>query len=96
MDELQRATRVVITDGAGFDRPFVLSNLAATVIACGGLLANSAATIIGAMLVATLMGPIMGIGLALPRVAGARRRRSDGARRERAVRSAGATGTPEL
>jgi uncharacterized hydrophobic protein (TIGR00271 family) len=57
--------RETIRQGAAFDRPFVLSNLAATVIACAGLLGNSSATIIGAMLVATLMGPIMGIGLAL-------------------------------
>jgi uncharacterized hydrophobic protein (TIGR00271 family) len=54
-----------IRQGSVFDRAFVLSNLAATVIACAGLLGDSAATIIGAMLVATLMGPIMGIGLAL-------------------------------
>ena len=59
------ATRTVIAEGALLDRPFLLSNLAATVIACAGLLSDSAATIIGAMLVATLMGPIMGIGLAL-------------------------------
>lgn len=54
-----------IRQSAGFDRAFIFSNLAATVIACAGLLGDSAATIIGAMLVATLMGPIMGIGLAL-------------------------------
>jgi uncharacterized hydrophobic protein (TIGR00271 family) len=59
------AGRAAIRESAGFDRPFVLSNLAATVIASAGLLGDSAATIIGAMLVATLMGPIMGIGLAL-------------------------------
>jgi uncharacterized hydrophobic protein (TIGR00271 family) len=54
-----------IRQGAGFDRAFIFSNLAATVIACAGLLGDSAATIIGAMLVATLMAPIMGIALAL-------------------------------
>jgi uncharacterized hydrophobic protein (TIGR00271 family) len=57
--------RASIRESAGFDRAFVLSNLAATVIACAGLLGDSSATVIGAMLVATLMGPIMGIGLAL-------------------------------
>ncbi len=57
--------RETIRQGAGFDRPFILSNLAATVIACARLLGDSSATVIGAMLVATLMGPIMGIGLAL-------------------------------
>lgn len=54
-----------IRQGACFDRAFILSNLAATVIACAGLLGDSAPTIIGAMLIATLMGPIMAIGLAL-------------------------------
>jgi uncharacterized hydrophobic protein (TIGR00271 family) len=63
--ELRRTARIAIGEGARFDRPFVLSNLAATVIASAGLLGDSTATIIGAMLIATLMGPIMGIGLAL-------------------------------
>jgi len=65
LSEVRRATRITIGEGASFDRPFVLSNLAATVIASAGLLGDSTATIIGAMLIATLMGPIMGIGLAL-------------------------------
>ena len=65
LSDLRRTARITISEGASFDRHFVLSNLAATVIANGGLLGNSAATIIGAMLIATLMGPIMGIGLAL-------------------------------
>ena len=65
LSDLRRTARITISEGASFDRPFVLSNLAATVIANGGLLGNSAATIIGAMLIAMLMGPIMGIGLAL-------------------------------
>jgi uncharacterized hydrophobic protein (TIGR00271 family) len=61
----RRAVRDAIRDGALLDGPFVLSNLAATVIATAGLLGDSAATVIGAMLIATLMGPIMGVGLAL-------------------------------
>jgi uncharacterized hydrophobic protein (TIGR00271 family) len=65
MEDPRRATRTAISESADLDWPFVLSNLAATVIAAAGLLGNSAATIIGAMLVATLMGPIMGVGLAL-------------------------------
>jgi uncharacterized membrane protein len=65
MNEVQRTTREALREGAALDGPFILSNLAATVIASAGLLGNSAATIIGAMLVATLMGPIMGVGLAL-------------------------------
>ena len=65
LSDLRRAARMTIGEGASFDRPFVLSNLAATVIASAGLLGDNPVTIIGAMLVATLMGPIMGIGLAL-------------------------------
>jgi uncharacterized hydrophobic protein (TIGR00271 family) len=59
------AGRQSIRQGSGFDRPFIFTNLVATVIACAGLIGDSSATIIGAMLIATLMGPIMGIGLAL-------------------------------
>jgi uncharacterized hydrophobic protein (TIGR00271 family) len=59
------AVRDTIRQGAAFDRPFLLRNLAATVLACAGLLGNSSTTVIGAMLVASLTGPIMGIGLAL-------------------------------
>jgi len=40
-------------------------NMLATVIACYGLLADSVAGIIGAMVVALLLGPIEGVGLAL-------------------------------
>jgi uncharacterized hydrophobic protein (TIGR00271 family) len=61
----RRAVRETIRQGASFDGPFVVSNLAATVIASAGLLGDSATTVIGAMLIATLTGPIMGIGLAL-------------------------------
>ena len=59
------AVRDAIRQGAAFDRPFMLRNLAATVLACAGLLGNSSTTVIGAMLVASLTGPITGIGLAL-------------------------------
>jgi uncharacterized hydrophobic protein (TIGR00271 family) len=61
----QRVVRDAIRGGASLDGPFLLSNLAATVIATAGLLGDSATTIIGAMLIATLTGPIMGVGLAL-------------------------------
>jgi uncharacterized hydrophobic protein (TIGR00271 family) len=63
--ETRRAVRAAICAGARFDGPFVLANLAATVIATAGLLGDGAATVIGAMLIATLTGPIMAIGLAL-------------------------------
>ena len=64
-DNTVEAGREAIHQGAAFDQPFMLRNLAATVLASAGLLGNSATTIIGAMLVASLTGPVMGIGLAL-------------------------------
>lgn len=64
-DSAVEATRDTIRQGAAFDRPFILRNLAATVLACAGLIGNSSTTVIGAMLVASLTGPVMGIGLAL-------------------------------
>ena len=42
---------------------FWLMNGLATVIACYGLLSNSAAVVIGAMVVAMLLGPIAGVAL---------------------------------
>ena len=64
-DSTVEAVRDTIRQGAAFDRPSILRNLAARVLACAGLIGNSSTTVIGAMLVASLTGPIMGIGLAL-------------------------------
>lgn len=47
------------------NRTFWLMNALATVIACYGLLSNSAAVVIGAMVVALLLGPIAGVALGL-------------------------------
>lgn len=47
------------------DRTFWLMNALAAVIACYGLLSNSAAVVIGAMVVAMLLGPIAGVALGL-------------------------------
>lgn len=44
---------------------YILMNAAATLIAAFGLFQNSPAVIIGAMLIAMLMGPILGIALSL-------------------------------
>jgi uncharacterized hydrophobic protein (TIGR00271 family) len=46
-------------------RVYWLMNALATIIACYGLLADSAAVVIGAMVVAMLLGPISGIALGL-------------------------------
>ena len=43
----------------------VVMNVLATIVACCGLLEDSAAVVIGAMIIAMLLGPISGVGLAL-------------------------------
>jgi uncharacterized hydrophobic protein (TIGR00271 family) len=61
----RQAVRKGIHDGAVLNAPFLIMNALATVIACCGLLQDSPAVVIGAMVIATLMGPISGIALAL-------------------------------
>lgn len=64
--EAQRAlTREAVTSGAAFTGAYVAMNAAAALIAGFGLLENSPAVIIGAMLIAMLYGPIIGIALGL-------------------------------
>lgn len=50
---------------AVLSRTFIAINLLASIVAAYGLLSNSIAVVIGAMLIATLLGPISGIALAL-------------------------------
>ena len=57
--------RDAICQNAGFDRAFVTMNALATVVACYGLLADSGAVVIGAMIIATLLGPISAFSLAI-------------------------------
>jgi len=65
-DEVQRAAvRESITAGAALTGPYVAMNVAAAFIAGFGLMENSPAVIIGAMLIAMLFGPIVGISMAL-------------------------------
>ena len=45
--------------------PFIFMNVMATIVAAYGLLADSTAVVIGAMLIAMLLGPIIGISLGL-------------------------------
>jgi uncharacterized hydrophobic protein (TIGR00271 family) len=61
----REAVRKSIHDSAVFTSAFVTMNALATVIACCGLLEDSPAVVIGAMVIATLLGPISGIALAL-------------------------------
>ena len=56
-----------IADDAKFDSAYVIMNALATVVACYGLLENSTAVVIGAMIITRLLGPISGVGLALTR-----------------------------
>jgi uncharacterized hydrophobic protein (TIGR00271 family) len=54
-----------VVEDSAFDWAYVVMNILATVVACYGLLENSAAVVIGAMIIAMLLGPISGVGLAL-------------------------------
>ena len=62
--ERRAEVQVQLRDSCTPDFDFFLLVLLSAVIATLGLLTNSAAVIIGAMLVAPLMSPIIGIGLA--------------------------------
>lgn len=57
--------REKIREGATLNASYMAMNLMAAVIASYGLLANSPAVVIGAMIVAMLLGPIAGLGLAV-------------------------------
>ena len=59
------AIRASVTDGAALTGPYLAMNVAAAFIAGFGLMENSPAVIIGAMLIAMLFGPILGIAMAL-------------------------------
>jgi uncharacterized hydrophobic protein (TIGR00271 family) len=54
-----------VEEAASGDRAFFLMNAAATLIAGFGLFEDSPAVIIGAMLIAALLGPIQGMAMAL-------------------------------
>lgn len=54
-----------IGGGASPDLTYYILTVLSTLIAAYGLLSNSTATVIGAMIVAPLMGPILGVALAL-------------------------------
>jgi uncharacterized hydrophobic protein (TIGR00271 family) len=60
-DEVRRS----IESNSRCDAAYLTMNVLATVIACYGLLQNSPAVVIGAMLIAMLLGPISGVSLGL-------------------------------
>ncbi|MBK8164002.1 MAG: TIGR00341 family protein [Gammaproteobacteria bacterium] len=61
----QETVRVNIREDASFSKAHLLMNALAATIASYGLFANSPAVVIGAMIVAMLLGPIVGVSLAL-------------------------------
>ncbi len=61
----QEIVRRNIEEGASLSGSYLLMNALAAIVACYGLLENSAAVIIGAMIIALLLGPITGIALGL-------------------------------
>jgi len=61
----QETVRNQIREDASFSYAHLLMNALSATIASYGLFANSPAVVIGAMLVAMLMGPIVGVSLAL-------------------------------
>jgi len=60
-----QAIRNDIAQNAQFNNAFIVMNALAAIIASYGLLADSVAGVIGAMLVAMLLGPIAGLALSL-------------------------------
>jgi uncharacterized hydrophobic protein (TIGR00271 family) len=61
----QEHVRDHIREDASFSNAYLLMNVLAATIASYGLFANSPAVVIGAMIVAMLLGPIVGVSLAL-------------------------------
>src|SRR6266853_3154832 len=57
--------RANINENSQFDSAYVIMNGLASVVACYGLFANSPAVVIGAMIIAMLLGPIAGVSLGL-------------------------------
>jgi uncharacterized hydrophobic protein (TIGR00271 family) len=65
LNDKRSAIHETIASGSTLSASYVTMNVAAALIAGLGLIENSPATIIGAMLIAMLYGPIVGIGLGL-------------------------------
>jgi uncharacterized hydrophobic protein (TIGR00271 family) len=61
----RQAVRKTIQENAKLSVAFMVMNMLAATIASYGLFANSPAVIIGAMIIAMLLGPITGVSLAL-------------------------------
>lgn len=66
-DEERRTTIQRVEDNSSPGPSYYILLVLSTLIAAYGLISNSTATVIGAMIVAPLMGPILGLGLAMVR-----------------------------
>ncbi len=64
-DQARNSIRESIKSGSSLSVAYMTMNGLSTVVASYGLLSNSAAVVIGAMIIAMLLGPITGIALAL-------------------------------
>jgi len=64
-EEETRRIRRSIHVGSHLSMPYLIMNALATIVASFGLLADSTAVVIGAMIIAMLLGPIMGLALAM-------------------------------
>lgn len=54
-----------IEDNSSLTTPYLVMNALATIVACYGLIADSTAVVIGAMIIAMLLGPIVGVAMGL-------------------------------
>jgi hypothetical protein len=63
--DFREGVRANVATDSQCDAAYLWMNALATVIACYGLFENSPAVVIGAMLIAMLLGPISGIALGL-------------------------------
>ncbi len=54
-----------VAENASFDLGYAVMNVLATIVASYGLLAGNTAVVIGAMIIAVVLGPISGLGLAM-------------------------------
>src|SRR5271166_1121953 len=64
-DSSQATVRVNIASNSEFDAAYAIMNCLAAVIACYGLFENSPAVVIGAMIIAMLLGPIAGVSMGI-------------------------------
>ena len=64
-EKTREEVRQSIEEGSTATKDYLVMNALATVVASFGLLADSTAVVIGAMVIALLLGPITGISLAL-------------------------------